>query len=291
MTDGFEKEDAEMTKPVDQKQLDNLGWTEGKSFTAYGLRFGLQADDPAALGQVALHVPLGWQPVPAGDDVDILYSLQSAPLDPHRDVGGEYLLYCDSMLLARAAALPLLLPIFEKHAEQLTAFRTQDYLFVHAGVVGWQGQAILIPGRSMAGKTTLVKALVEAGATYYSDEFAVLDKAGRVHPYPLPLSIRGLNGQPNRKAPVEELGGQAGVEVLPVGLVVVTHYQSRARWRPQPLSPAQALLALMDNTVAAQREPQYTMPILRQVVLNAQTIQGKRGSAQRIASALLRVLE
>ncbi len=32
----------------------------------------------------------------------------------------------------------------------------------------------------MTGKTTLVKAMVEAGATYYSDEFAVLDKEGLV---------------------------------------------------------------------------------------------------------------
>jgi hypothetical protein len=86
------------------------------------------------------------------------------------------------------------------------------------------------------------------------------------------------------------LGGQAGVEPLPVGLVVVTYYQRRARWRPQALSPAQALLALMDNTVAAQREPQYTMPILRQIVMNAQIIQSKRGSAKQIAHSLLRIL-
>ena len=80
-----------------------------------------------------------------------------------------------------------LLTAFNKHAELLTAYRAQDCLFVHAGVVGWQGKAILIPGRSFSGKTTLVKALIEAGATYYSDEFAILDRQGLVHPYPLPL--------------------------------------------------------------------------------------------------------
>ena len=52
-------------------------------------------------------------------------------------------------------------------------------------------------------------------------------------------------------------------------MIVVTHYQPRACWRPQPLSPARALLALMDNTVAARREPEYSMPILRKVAMAA----------------------
>jgi hypothetical protein len=183
-----------------------------------------------------------------------------------------------------------MLTAFENHAQLLTAYRAQDCLFVHAGVVGWREHAIVIPGRTLSGKTTLVRALVEAGATYYSDEFAVLDKAGRVHPYPVPLSIRGPNGQPGIKTPIELLGGQAGIEPLPVGLVVVTHYQPEARWRPRALTPTQALLALMDNTVAAQREPQYTMPILRQAVVDAHAIQSKRGEADRVARALLRSL-
>jgi hypothetical protein len=183
--------------------------------------------------------------------------------------------------------LPPLLIAFERHAELLTAFRAQDCLFVHAGVVGWQGQTILIPGRSMSGKTTLVKALVEAGATYYSDEFAVLDKAGRVQPYPVPLSIRGNNGQPNSKTPVESLGGRAGVEPLPAGLILVTAYQPEARWRPRRLTPGQALLALMDNTVAAQRDPAHSMPILKQTVSAAVALKSKRGEAGDVAPRLL----
>jgi hypothetical protein len=45
--------------------------------------------------------------------------------------------------------------------------------FVHAGIVAWGKAAVLIPGRSFSGKTTLVAELARAGATYYSDEFAV----------------------------------------------------------------------------------------------------------------------
>ena len=162
---------------------------------------------------------------------------------------------------------------------------------MHAGVVGWQGRAILIPGRSMSGKSTLVRALVEAGAAYYSDEFAVLDKEGKVHPYPVPMSIRGENEVVGRKVPLETLGIQPGVEPLPVGLVVMATYQRRARWRPQILTPSVAMLGLMDNTVAARRDPGFSMPILRQVAMRAKTLQSKRGEAERAVPAILQALQ
>lgn len=238
------------------------------------------------MAETSVYLPLGWFATPTGE-VDILYSLRLAPPSLRQGQRNYHLLYCGSALIARTLELPPLLAVFAKHAELLTAFRAQDCLFVHAGVVGWQGRAILIPGRSMTGKTTLVKALVEAGATYYSDEFAVLDKGGRVHPYPLQLSIRGDNGQSAGKTPVETLGGQVGVEPLPVGLVIVTAYQPEAMWQPRKLTPGQALLALMDNTVAARRNPAHSMPILKQAVAGVITLKSKRGEAAEIISTLL----
>jgi hypothetical protein len=44
----------------------------------------------------------------------------------------------------------------------------------------------------------------------------------------------------------------------------------------------------MDNTVAARREPNYSMPILRAAVVNATAIKSKRGEASRVARAILR---
>ena len=272
-----------------QAKVDRLGWTAGASFCAYGLRFGLRVNDLSALAQVCAVVPLGWQAAPTGG-VDLLYSLRVALPGQREGMRNEYLLYCGSALLARALDLEPVLAVFNKHAELLTTLRARDGLFVHAGVVGWHGRAIVVPGRSMTGKTTLVKALVEAGATYYSDEFAVLNRQGLVHPYPLPLSIRGANGQPGQRTPVEALGGQAGEAPLSIGLVVVTQYQEGARWRPRSLSASQALLALMDNTVAARREPGYSMPILREAVMGATVIQSKRGEARHVARAILRQL-
>ena len=49
------------------------------------------------------------------------------------------------------------------------------------------GHGIMLPGYSFAGKTTLVAEFVRAGALYYSDEYAVLDRDRFAHPYPRPL--------------------------------------------------------------------------------------------------------
>ena len=53
-------------------------------------------------------------------------------------------------------------------------------IFVHAGVCVRNGAAVIVPGRSRAGKSTLIKALADAGATYYSDEFAPILPDGSV---------------------------------------------------------------------------------------------------------------
>ena len=59
--------------------------------------------------------------------------------------------------------------------------RLPDLVAVHAGAVAIDGRALLLPGSTQTGKTLLVTALLERGATYLSDEFALLDEHGRVH--------------------------------------------------------------------------------------------------------------
>jgi len=164
-------------------------------------------------------------------------------------------------------------------------------VFVHAGVDGWSGQAIVIPWRSFSGKTTLVTALVRAGATYYSDEYAVFDAQGRVHPYPRRLAIREDYSSRFRRCLPEALGGRVGVGPLPVGLIAVSNYRSGARWRPRRLSPGQAVLALLANTVPARRRPADALAALHRAVSQAVAMRGARGEALETAAAILRTLE
>ena len=143
----------------------------------------------------------------------------------------------------------------------------------------------------MSGKTTLTHALLKAGATYYSDEFALLDKEGIVHPYPVPLSIRKGDNIVGCKTALAGLGIQPGTEPLPVGLVVIAKYQRYARWQPETLTPSQSMLAMMNNTVAARGDPAFSMPILKKVALNAKTITSKRGNAKRVVRAILKKMQ
>ena len=180
-----------------------------------------------------------------------------------------------------------MLDAFEDHAKLLTAERAEGRLFVHAGAVAWRDRGIVIPGRSQSGKTTLVRALVEAGAKYYSDEFAVLDPQGRLHPYPLPLAIRASGAQPAVRTRAEVIGARTGTSPVPVRLIIVTSYRRYARWRPHLLSHGEAFLALMDNTVAARRSPETAMAVLRPAALRARTIETIRGNARSVAAAVL----
>jgi hypothetical protein len=201
----------------------------------------------------------------------------------------EYMLRAESEIVCRSTDLAVVLRAFTTHAEFMIAQQATDHLFVHAGVVAWHGCAILMPGRSFTGKTSLVRAFLEEGSTYYSDEYAVLDAAGRVHPYPRPLAVRH-HGIPWRTehVPAGAIGAQTGKNALPVHFILVTTYRSGARWRPRPLTPAQALLRLMDNTVAARGSPGHSMPILRHAVAHARALSGPRGEAIVVVKDVVR---
>jgi hypothetical protein len=158
--------------------------------------------------------------------------------------------------------------------------------------VGWRGRAIVIPGRSRSGKTTLVAELVRAGAAYLSDEFAVLDARGRVHPFPKTLSIRGDGGcdvHVQRKS-AEDLGGVRGQEPLPVGLVVLAQHRRGAAWRPETLSAGQAVIEMLAHTVPARLRPAESLRALERAVAHATVVRGERGEARELAPRLLELV-
>jgi len=165
-----------------------------------------------------------------------------------------------------------------------------DRVFVHAGCAVVDGRAIVLPGRTMSGKSSLTAALVRAGAAYYSDEYAVLDEAGLAGPYPRPLSIRPYDGGPRVRLPVSELGGMAGSEPVPVGLVAAVRFDPVAGWAIEPLTRATAVLRLLDNTVAAQSRTAAAIDALDRVTQDAVLLGGTRADADDAAGRLLEAL-
>jgi hypothetical protein len=271
-------------------KIDRLGWAAGLCFRSYGLRIGIRVNQPEVLERLLPLLPPGWNPT-ASPVVDYLYSLWAGGQDASARRRRYHLLYAGPLRVARSLQLDEVLDLLESDLHIYLAEAAPSRVFVHAGVVGWRGRALLLPGRSFSGKTSLVAALVRAGATYYSDEYAVLDAQGRVHPYPRLLSIREAVNGTSRRCPPEALGGRAGSRPLPVGLVAVTQYRPGARWRPRAMEPGRAALALLNHTVSAQRRPAAVLGTLRQVVSQATTMKGARGEAEAIVRPLLERLE
>jgi hypothetical protein len=270
-------------------KIDRLAWTAGMTFTSYGIRVGLRVNDAKLLEELCAKLPPGWQPSPA-NKVDRLYSLLGGGVRQRRGIRRYNILYSDQRRVAKSFDLEEVLDGFENDLHLHVAERAKRRVFIHAGVVGWNGRAILIPGRSLSGKTTLVKELVQAGATYYSDEYAVLDFLGRVHPFARPLAVRKEGSFEQTRYEVESLGGKRGKKPLPVGLVVVSRYERGAKWRPRRLSPGQAALALFDNAISIRRNPQAAMDAIERVVSAAPVLKGSRGEAETIATHFLQSL-
>jgi hypothetical protein len=268
------------------KKIDRLGWAAGFSFISYGRRIGIRTNDPALPGRLQKHLPPGWKPS-SSNVVERLYSIVAGGPSSRPNVRRFNLLYGDITRLARSVDIDEVLETFESNLRLFVAEAARRRLFVHAGVVGWRGRAILIPGQSMSGKTSLVLELVRAGATYYSDEYAVLDEQGRVHPFPKTLSIREHSRYRQTEYPVESFGGRRGVKPLPVGLVLVSPYRAGAHWRPQPVSAGQGILELLSHTVSARRQPERALAVLQRALIDASVIKGARGEAHQVAGSIL----
>jgi hypothetical protein len=270
------------------EKIDRLGWTDGFSFISYGVRIGLRTNNTEALRRMQESLPPVWKPSASGI-VDRLYSLKVAGKGARPGLRPYNLLYGDLLRVSRSFDLEEVFRNFETDLNMYIAEFSDRRVFVHAGVVGWRGRAILLPGRTFTGKTTLVAELVRAGATYYSDEYALLDWNGRVYPFARPLGLRKKEGPQKLKA--EELGGKVGAKPLPVSLVALTTYKSGARWRPQRLSAGRGALALLDNTVSMRRQPEKAMSAILQVVSQSTVIKGSRGEAAGVAEEILKLVE
>jgi hypothetical protein len=272
------------------QKVDRLGWVAGFALKSYGVRIGVRSNDASALDRVCEYLPYGWQDSTA-PLVDRVYSILVGGAEPRANGRRFSLLYGDHERIARSTNLD---DVFERLEADLRLFVgefARHRVFVHAGVVGWKGNAIVIPGRSYSGKSTLVAALVRAGATYYSDEYAVFDAKGLVHPFSKPLEIRAEGEFKQSRISVGELGGKAGTKPLPVGIVLMTRYKSGAKWRPRKLTPGKGVREMLFNTVSARRSPEKALSTLRHVTKQAEVLKGMRGDTTAIVDSLLRRMD
>jgi hypothetical protein len=160
----------------------------------------------------------------------------------------------------------------------------RDRLVVSAAAVAHEGRAILLPGPSMAGKTTLAVALVRAGAVYYADDWTLLDREGLVHPLPTLLYIKN-----KEKVSAESLGGITGDRPIKVGLIANIRFRVGAHWDPRELTNAEGMMLLLQN-VYGMDEPGFAMEAARQAAAEAVVIDSERDDASEAASRLLEIV-
>lgn len=272
------------------EKLNNLDWPVGFSMKCFGVRTGVRANDSALLEQLRARMPADARPY-KGAVVDSCFSAVLGGIAHGSRTRRFHLLYHNHEQLYRGHHLDRLFELYESYLRLSIAALAPRRTFVHAGVVGWKGRAILLPGRSLAGKTTLTAELVRAGASYFSDEYAVLDECGRVHPFRKPLSVRASRTARQVDVPVEEIGGHAAKRPLPVGLVVMSRYKPGATWRPRPLSPGKGALAMLEHAVNGRLVPQRVMASIHRVACEAAVVRTSRDEASEVAPRLLRMVE
>jgi hypothetical protein len=251
-------------------------------FEAFGVPIEVVIEDRELDAPVRDILPPGWKPS-AGSAQAGGFKLLGTSVD-------GYELIIDGKSWLQRASREVAVGMLDAQMRLYIAAHARDWIFVHAGVVASGGRALIIPGHSFSGKTTLVSALIRAGAAYCSDEYAVLDQDGRVHPYPRPLSFRDQNGQWTNDRRAGDLGGVEMEQSAELAMVVVTRYRPGALWRPRRPSTADGLVALLANTVPAQERPEECLRVLRRAIVGASVLQGDRGEAGPAAAALLKEL-
>jgi hypothetical protein len=256
----------------------NVDTAQSIAFEAFGVRIGVTADPAELLDRVVPLLPPGSRTC-SPTAVEVAFGIVA-------DEDGSYRFTREDSPVVVGVDLDFALMLLDNQIRISVGLHAPNRIFVHAGVVAHEGRAIVLPGLSFAGKTTLVVALIGAGATYYSDEFAVLDVRGLVHPYPRPLSIRERD-RAQSDHDVESLDGIAGADPLRIGAVVFTKYRAGAEWEPARLSPARGALAMLEHTLPVLKRSEEAIRTIRRALDGALVLEGDRGEAETTARQVL----
>ena len=77
--------------------------------------------------------------------------------------GPSYRVYAGTTLIAEVRTLTDAGRALAAHADSFVAERAPDHLFVHAGVVGWNGSAIVMPGAQLRRQDDAGQGMAESG--------------------------------------------------------------------------------------------------------------------------------
>lgn len=244
-----------------------------RTFRMYGLNVRIDAGlEPAAVfAALAERLP-PLETAGSGRMPDRFYQILTTEPAP-----GSYRIMINQRPFAAAATIAEAVDLLVADLQSFWASSAADFVFIHAGTVAFGNQLVLLPGESGTGKTTLVATMLRAGATYFSDEFAVVDRDGFIHPYPRPLRLRTASNEERLKPAA--LGAATGNGRCRPRLLLFAPYAPDAVVAPQPLSPGVTLLRLLAHSPSAPARPAETLTALRKLADAAPAWATDRGDA------------
>jgi len=167
---------------------------------------------------------------------------------------------------------------------QAVAATAPDHLVMHAGAVEVAGRTVVLPAPMEAGKTTLVTALVRAGAGYLSDELATIPDPGtHVVPYPKAMSLdpgswdlfpdlaptdASRSASPNQWLVVPDTvrPDAARHRPIPLGRIVLPRHRPGQPTSLTHLAPVEGLKALAECTFGFHEDARRLLPRLARLV-------------------------
>jgi len=259
-------------------------------FESYGVKVKIQSNNAVLLDDVkgVVHEALvGQAVIIENSGFDPIYYFELS-----MDLAGECFLHQNGAYVTHGHPDRRFLKFFNSILRIAVAESAVSRVFIHAGVVSWRERAIVIPADSFKGKSTLVAELVRKGATYYSDEYAVVDENGLVHPFARKLSLR-LSGKTvvEKEVSAERLGGRIGAKPVEIGLVLFTEYQPDAVWEPEILSPLRGVMSVIPHAIPVRANPEFTLRILKGATRNAVFVRSGRGEAKCFAELILKFFD
>jgi hypothetical protein len=252
------------------------------TFRTYGVTVAIESNSAellAAAADVAVRSLLGNVKASRAKRANLTFRLEAHGPQSHR-------MYINGEVVSSGRSRRKFLKFFDAILRATVGEHCPDLVFVHAGVVGWKGKAIMMPADSFKGKSTLTAELVRLGAAYYSDDFALLDTAGLVHAFPRTISMRDESYRPFDLTP-ESLGGNRSEGPIPLGFALFTEYQPAARWRPRTMTPGRGVLETVPFALSFRRSPDFCLQVLNSAFSRAIIASSPRGNAEAVAPLIL----
>jgi hypothetical protein len=184
-------------------------------------------------------------------------------------------------------------------------------LHLHCAAVAKDGCGMLVTARSGTGKTTLAAELLCRGWSYGSDESVAVEAGSEtVEAFPKPLMIKDGDRSPVRglaerrvvldveddriwTVPASTLGAACTSVLEPTCILVLTtepRAPGRGPAEPAPIHPADAVVAMMQQTMDAGRYGPSALGVLAGLAARSRCLQMQVGPLDVAADALERLI-